>query len=190
MLNVSKWLYDSLYRFSTPRWDNGKIPPELVTLTETDRPRGRALDLGCGTGTQSLYLAEHGWSVVGVDLAPKAIERARAKARTLKTTVDFQIADVTRLEFLREPFDLVIDLGCFHSLGAAARKRYAESVARLTRSGSTFLLYAFDHPSAFGVGASQEEISQLFAPHFAVRQVEQGTYLGGRASLCYRLNRS
>lgn len=189
MLNVSKWLYDSLYRFSTPRWDNGKIPPELVALTETDRTRGRALDLGCGTGTQSLYLAQHGWSVVGVDLAPKAIERAREKARTLKIAVDFQIADVTRLEFLREPFDLVIDLGCFHSLGAAARKRYAENLARLTRSGSPFLLYGFDHHSALGIGVTQKEISQRFAPHFALRQVEQGTYLSGRVSLCYRLSR-
>ncbi len=189
MLNAAKWFYDFLYRFSTPRWDNGKIPPELVNLIESESNRGRALDLGCGTGTQSLYLAQHGWSVVGVDLAPKAIELAREKARRMETAVDFQIADVARLEFLREPFDLVIDVGCFHSLGAAGRKRYAQNLVRLTRSGGTFLLYAFDHHSAFGIGVTVEEVTQLFAPHFAVRQVAQGTYLGGRASLCYRLNR-
>ena len=189
MLNLSKWFYDASYRFSTPRWDNGKIPPELVALAETNDNRKHALDLGCGTGTQSIYLSQHGWSVVGVDLAPKAIEIARKKARQIGTAVDFQVADVTRLDFLLESFDLIVDLGCFHSLGTAGRKRYAQNLARLSRPGSTFLLYAFDHHSAFGIGVTREEVSQLFAPHFAVSQVEQGTYLGGRPSQCYRLNR-
>ncbi len=189
MLNVSKWLYDSMYRFSTPRWDNGKIPPELVELTEPRGARGRALDLGCGTGTQSLYLAQHGWSVVGVDLAPKAVELAREKARRAGAVVAFQVADVTRLEFLREPFNLVVDLGCFHGLSAAARQRYVQNLARLTRSGSTFLLYAFDHHGAFGVGVTEEQVRQLFALSFVVREVKRGTYLGDRVSACYRLVR-
>ena len=189
MLNASKWLYDSLYRFSTPRWDNGKIPPELVTLTATEGARGRALDLGCGTGAQALYLAQHGWSVVGVDLAPKAIELAREKVRRAGATVDLQVADVTRLEFLQDPFNLVVDVGCFHSLGAAARKRYAQNLARLTRPGSLFLLYGFDHHGAFGVSVTAEQVAQLFAPPFVVREVKPGTYLSGRVSLCYRLTR-
>jgi cyclopropane fatty-acyl-phospholipid synthase-like methyltransferase len=189
MLGVPRLVYDLLYRFSKPRWDNGKIPPELVAFTEIEGKQGRALDLGCGTGTQSLYLAQHGWNVVGIDLAPKAIELARQKASTMTTAVDFRVSDVTRLEFLREPFDLVIDVGCFHGLGAAEHRRYAQNLARLTHSGSLFLLYAFDHHGAFGVGVSRDEITNLFEPQFAIRQVTPGTYLGGRASFCYRLDR-
>jgi 2-polyprenyl-3-methyl-5-hydroxy-6-metoxy-1,4-benzoquinol methylase len=189
MLNLSKWLYDFAYRFSTPRWDNGKISPTLVTFVEQNPRRGRALDLGCGTGTQSLYLAQHGWTVVGVDLAPKALELARVKAQRLGVTVDFQNADVTQIEFLREPFDLVLDLGCFHGLGAAGRKRYVQNLARLTHAGSAFLLYAFEHHSALGIGVTSAEIAQRFTPPWTLRQVEQGIYLGGRVSWCYRLDR-
>jgi cyclopropane fatty-acyl-phospholipid synthase-like methyltransferase len=178
-----------LYRFSKPRWDNGKIPPELVALTELDGRRGRALDLVCGTGTQSLYLAQHGWSVVGIDLAPRAIELAREKVSSMTTAVSFRVSDVTRLEFLREPFDLVIDVGCFHGLGTADRKCYAQNLTRLTRSGSTFLLYAFEHHGAFGVGVTRDQITQLFESQFTIRQATPGTYLGDRASFCHRLGR-
>lgn len=189
MLDLSRWFYDLTYRFSTPRWDTGRIPPELGALVESGGVRGHALDLGCGTGSQSLYLARHGLNVVGVDFSSTAIARARDQARRAGLSVDFQMADVTRLEFLREPFDLVLDLGCFHGLDAAGRARCVRNLARLTRAGSVFLLFAFDRHGALGIGVTAKEVERLFAPPFAVREVRQGTYLGGRTSFCYRLER-
>src|SRR5206468_2578655 len=84
---------------------------------------GRALDLGCGTGTNVRYLAEHGWEATGVDAVPAAIDRATAKlggvpkARVL-------LGDVTDLERLglAGPFDLVLDIGCFHSIERRRRR--------------------------------------------------------------------
>ncbi|HEX9074913.1 MAG TPA: class I SAM-dependent methyltransferase [Anaerolineae bacterium] len=189
MLGISRWFYDLTYRFSTPRWDNGRIPPELGALVESGGVRGNALDLGCGTGTQSLYLARHGLNVVGVDFSATAIERAREQARRAGTPVDFHTADVTDLEFLRTPFDLVLDIGCLHGLDAAGQHRYARNLARLTQAGSVFLLYAFDRHGALGIGVTAKEVERHFAPPFAVREVRQGTYLGGRMSFCYRLER-
>ncbi len=186
---LSKWFYQTAYRFSTPNWDNEQVPPQLARVIASSRVPGRALDLGCGTGTQSLYLAQHGWSVVGIDLAPQAIERARQKARQAGAKVDFQIADVTRLDFLHDPFDLVVDVGCFHGLDAPGRDRYAQNLAQLTRTGSLFLLYAFDQHGSFGVGVNRAEITRWFAPHFSLSRIETGTYLGGRASRCYSLHR-
>jgi SAM-dependent methyltransferase len=174
MTTVYKWMYDLMYRFSKPRWDDDAVPSQVMSLAENNGERGRALDLGCGTGAHSIYLAQHGLSVVGVDFSPKAIELAREKARQKRVAVDFRIGDVTRLDFLREPFDAVLDVGCFHGLDAAGRARYAEHLARLTRAGGLFLLWAIDGPSLFGVAVAPEEAQQYFAPQFAVRRVEHG----------------
>src|SRR5262245_13580603 len=100
------WRY---VRGTTP-WDTGVTPPEIVALVER-LPAGRALDLGCGTGTNAIFLAEHGWKVTGVDFVPGAIRRAREKASAANVPIDFYVGDVTRLDFLQEQYDLAIDIG-------------------------------------------------------------------------------
>ncbi|MCL4237722.1 MAG: class I SAM-dependent methyltransferase [Anaerolineae bacterium] len=141
------WRY---LRGHTP-WDSGIVPPEIVAwiaaLERDGRPAGRALDLGCGTGTTALYLAERGWEVVGVDFAPNAIWRARRKAQRagLVERAAFFSADVSRPDFLGDagPFDLLIDVGCMHGLVPEQRPQYAANLIRLARPGAAYLLYAF-----------------------------------------------
>ncbi|MGH2524937.1 MAG: class I SAM-dependent methyltransferase, partial [Anaerolineales bacterium] len=87
------------YLFKPP-WDSGIPAPELVRAI-ADRPAGRALDLGCGTGTNVRYLAEHGWQASGVDFVPGAIARAQRKLRGLPATL--LVGDVTQLEKLPWP---------------------------------------------------------------------------------------
>jgi SAM-dependent methyltransferase len=133
-------------------WDSGVVPPEIVAWIAAEEGNGhlpgRALDLGCGTGTTSLYLAGHGWDVVGVDFAPNAIWQARRKARRagLAGRVALFGADVSRPDFLGDasPFDLLIDVGCMHSLAPQPRASYVANLARLARPGATYLLYAFE----------------------------------------------
>ena len=109
---LNRLLFELQYRFSKPPWDSGVTPPEVVALIEGGMiPPGRALDLGCGTGTNSIYLARHGFSTVGVDYSPRAIATAREKARRAGVAVDWYVADATRLNFLNPPFDFVLDLG-------------------------------------------------------------------------------
>jgi cyclopropane fatty-acyl-phospholipid synthase-like methyltransferase len=141
------WRY---LRGDTP-WDSGIVPPEIVAWVEAaeraGQAPGRALDLGCGTGTTSIYLARRGWQVVGVDFAPNAIWRARRKARRagVSERTTFLSADVAHPDFLRDagPFDLLIDVGCLHGLTPEQRQRYAAHLARLSKPGATYLLYAF-----------------------------------------------
>lgn len=196
---LKQLFFDLQYRFSKPPWDSGVTPPEVVALIESGRiAPGRALDLGCGTGTNSIYLAQHGFAVVGIDFSPKAIATARDKARRANVAVEFHVADVTRLNFLREPFDFALDLGCFHAVDADGRARYAANLARLTRAGSLFMLYACSpRPPDDGghlikirnVGITPEQVQATFAPHFVAERIERGADRGDRASAWYWFRR-
>jgi len=102
--------------------------PMLVEIVESHVVApGRTLEVGCGTGTNAIYLAQHGFDVVGIDISPLAIEKARDKVhgRCRFETVDF-LSDATP----GGPFEFVFDRGCFHVFDKAReRTRFAENVA-------------------------------------------------------------
>ncbi len=165
------WRY---WRGNVP-WDSGIVPPEIIAWTD-GKPTGRALDLGCGTGTTALYLAARGWQVVGVDFVPQAIRQAQRKAQKASSGgATFHIADVSRLDFVEPPFDLVIDIGCLHGLDAAQRERYAAHVIRLMRAGATFLLYAFlPDANCPALGIDRAELTTRFGSAFNILHAAVG----------------
>jgi SAM-dependent methyltransferase len=206
---LQKLFFDLQYRFSKPPWDSGITPPEVTAFVDKHSEvwktlecsaKPRALDLGCGTGTNALYLAQRGYSVVGVDFSPKAIATARSKAKRANLAIDFHVADVTRLDSLsvREPFDFVLDIGCFHAIDTAERARSANGIARLTRAGGVFILYAFNPrpPEQRGhliklrnVGITPDDALKTFAPYFALERIEHGMNRGERASAWFWFRR-
>ena len=191
---LRRLVYGLWYYFHPP-WDTGITPLEVVEAIEAPNglPPGRALDLGCGTGTNSLYLARHGWQVVGVDFAGMAIRIARRKARQAGLTADFYVADVTRLDLLaiQPPFDLALDIGCFHSLTADARGRYLNGLRRLLRPGARWMLYAFGprRRGAMNLGITTEAMKSLSQPDFRLLRVEVGSDPSGPAAAWYWLER-
>jgi SAM-dependent methyltransferase len=119
-------------------WDSGTPEPMLIELVESRAIEpGRTLDVGCGTGTNAIYLAQHGFDVVGVDVSRIAVETARAKANG---TCRFET-----LDFLTEappggPFQFVFDRGCFHIFDEDhERARFAENVAAALVTGGIWL---------------------------------------------------
>jgi SAM-dependent methyltransferase len=158
-------------------------PPELERFVGS-HPPGRALDLGCGTGTNVVYLARHGWEAVGVDFAGRAIARARRRARAAGVVGAFVVGDVTRLA-LTGPFDLALDIGCLHSIATSGRAGYAAGLARVVRPGGTYLLYAFA-PGGPAVGLTADDVRATFADAFDVVSIEEGK---GRPSAWYTLTR-
>ena len=179
-------MYDLYYRFTKPRWDDEAIPPQLVELAAQVRS-GRALDLGCGTGTQAIYLAEQGFDVVGIDGSPTAIRRARQKAVRAGVKPLFLVGDVTCLELKQDPFDLGLDIGCLHSLSRAGKEAYARGLAGAMHPGSLVLLWGFDRRSS-RLGLDPEAVEQLFFPDFALIRAEPSR-LHERPSHWYTLER-
>lgn len=177
-----RWRYLWRYLRGNAPWDSGIVPPEVTGWVEAaeveDVPPGRALDLGCGTGTTALYLAQHGWDVTGVDFALPAIWQARRRARACNANcrARFYCADVSRLDFLSDdpPFDLAIDIGCFHALSAGQRTGYAAHLARVLIPGGTFLLYGFLPGGYDGLSVDASGLSTLFGPRFELIDERRG----------------
>jgi 2-polyprenyl-3-methyl-5-hydroxy-6-metoxy-1,4-benzoquinol methylase len=132
------WRY---WRGHTP-WDTNITPPEVMEFIAGSAP-GKALDLGCGTGTNAITLARHGWQVTGVDFVPKAIHKARRKAAAAGLEIDLHVADVADLGMLAGTYDYVLDIGCLFTLKENDRIRYASELARLLRPQGMYMLYAW-----------------------------------------------
>jgi SAM-dependent methyltransferase len=158
----------------------------LESWSASGRPASRALDLGCGTGTNVITLAKHGWQVSGVDFASVAIQAARRKARQAGVQADLQVGDVTDLHQLSGPFDLVLDLGCFHTLSPQGRQKYIRNLQRLLAPGGSYLVYTFfNDPGGSGPGMlpgiTEEELN-AFTPFSKLVERQDGTERGLRPS--------
>jgi len=162
VLNLLKWLHFNLWYFRRPPWDTGITPPELEALVGV-LPPGRALDIGCGSGTNLLRLLRAGWQVTGVDYALEAVRRAKKKIQRAGFDADVLYGDVTRIQFPADCFDLIYDIGCFHSLNTRSRELYRANLSNWLAHGGTFLLYGHlnDHTDETRSGITEEELSAL-----------------------------
>lgn len=140
------------YRDGTAPWETGQPCSQLQRrLAAGDLPAsGSALDLGCGTGVQTLLLAAHGLQVVGVDLSPTAIEEAqrRASAHPAGRRARFLAGDVSELRGIGEPFDVLLDRGCYHLARRDHLDAYVDALQQLSRPGSLLFLLAFSAAEA------------------------------------------
>jgi len=147
-----------------PPWDTGVSPPELHHFLQST-PAGRALDVGCGTGTNLLTMAEQGWDVVGVDFASLSVLKSRKKLRDAGYRGRVIHGDVTGDLGLEKPFDLVLDIGCYHSLSSSGRKNYRENLKAWLGSEGTLLMYAHwrvSEESAHGITENDLQAFQSF----------------------------
>jgi cyclopropane fatty-acyl-phospholipid synthase-like methyltransferase len=192
MQRLSFW---ASYLLGRAPWDTEITPPEITYLIEEEKlPPGRALDLGCGTGTNAIYLAQHGWRVVGIDYVPKPIRLARGKAKRagVADRTEFLVNDVTRLDNTpSQSFDLAVDIGCGHSLPPEQQPIYADTIARVLKPDAIFMLYMFRPTSERSMGLEPEAVRQLFEPNFALTWSDLGQDISAKAgSAWYRFTRS
>jgi len=170
--------FESAY-LGTPPWDIGRPQPAIVRLAESNPIARSVLAVGCGTGENILYLAERGLSAAGIDGAPTAISKARAKAKRRGLTVDFEVADALNLSTPGRPFDTVIDSGLFHVFSDEDRPRLRDSVGRVIRQGGTYFLMCFSdqQPGDWGPRrVTQAEIRSVFAVGWRVNQIQPSAF--------------
>lgn len=171
---------EDFYREGRPPWDCGITPPELVALVDGPDPLtpGHALELGCGTGTNAVYLARHGWRVAAVDLVERAVLQAREKSHAAGVDVTVLCGDATRLDEVGVPgpYDLFFDLSCFCGIPPHRRDAYAVGLTRRAAPGARLLMFgygpeAFDDPIS---GVTADELRARF-PGWRLTDVTPGT---------------
>jgi SAM-dependent methyltransferase len=103
-------------------------------------PHARVLDIGCGAGTNSIFLRRSGYRVHGIDVAPGAIAAAQHRAKQAGLSINFRAGDALRLPFPAGFFGGAVDVGCFHTLPPALRSAYSVEVARVLRPHGRYLV--------------------------------------------------
>ena len=136
----------------------------------------RALDLGCGTGTNALFLTQQGFDVTGVDLSEVAVQKAQQKADAAGAKAVFVCASVLALPSLGDPFGFVFDCGCFHVLPKDQHDVFAGQVAGVTRPGSVYFLLCGNAKEPQDPGpptVSEEEIRETFSRDFEIEWMRE-----------------
>lgn len=130
--------WDQSYQRGETPWDRGQVEELLVqAVRDGDLPRGRLLEIGCGTGLNARYLASQGYQVMALDLSPTAIERALEQG---PPSIAYQVLDVQTDPLPPGPFDTIFDRGCFHVFSPPDQQRlFVEKVAAALRPGGCWL---------------------------------------------------
>lgn len=165
--------WDRVYRsypLEALPWELGKPRQVLVELVEKGiLRRGKALDICCGAGTNTVYLAEKGFDVTGIDISSKAVEYAREKAEKAGAKIRLLVQSFLHLPFEDEEFDLVLDIGCFHHVRVEDRATFIEGVHRVLKMGGTYFLVCFSYRNGPAWNHfTEEQIAQVFSGYFRI----------------------
>lgn len=162
--------WNARYKQGELPWDSGLVSRELKrVLDETDIAPCRALELGCGTGTNAIELARRGFDVSAVDCAPRALEIAQQKAIDAGVTVNWIEADVQNFGAGQMNFDFVFDRGCYHCCRRVDLAGYQATLRNATRPGSRMLCLTghIDESADQGIPrVSGQELEQELGPLF------------------------
>jgi cyclopropane fatty-acyl-phospholipid synthase-like methyltransferase len=175
---VKKTLYDLIYRF---------VPADRIFGPASEIERyvdvaidgrvgaGSAITLGCGVGRETIHLARKGFDVVGLDFSPTAIRRARRAAKAAGIDARFVVDDLTDLQHVSGPYDLVMDFGALNDLSRRARDLYMQNVLPLTKPGGHYVMFSFHRMLPV------DEVTRRFSEQFSIEILHTGTeirYLG------------
>jgi SAM-dependent methyltransferase len=176
-------LFESAYRGEVsqpgfgprPPWSIGEPQPEIRALIDAGKVHGDVLDAGCGEAATSMYLAERGFTTVGLDMSPTAIELARAEAkRRGLTTASFEVADISSFTGYDGRFGTIIDSTLFHSMPVELRDGYQQSIVRAAAPGASYIVLVFNRdklPDGPANPVTEEELRAVVSKYWAIDDV-------------------
>jgi SAM-dependent methyltransferase len=183
--------YEKMYRdqqvaqglpAATP-WDIGGPQQVVKQLVALGAVKGEVLDPGTGPGHHAIYFASKGYSATGIDSSPAAIERAKENARRAGVSVNFLVADASKLEGLENRFDTVVDCAFYHVFSDVPEvsRSYAQALHRATRPGARLYMFEFAPGGVNGIGAprslSEDNFRQVFPDAgWEISYLEPSTY--------------
>ena len=166
--------YDTVDDWHKLSWAHEGQTLFLADICHKRKP-GKALDIGCGTGTDSIFLANEGWDVTSLDFVPAAIKLTEKRAKEAGASINPVVADVLEWEAPHK-YDLVLDHGLLHNMHPANHARYREKLFQAMSDDADFVIVSWlkKHPSepVTMVGpnrASEEEMKAFFAPEMTER---------------------
>lgn len=180
---MSDALYESAYRGQAPEmgpgfrppWSIGEPQPEIAALIDAGAFHGDVLDAGCGEGATALHLAERGFSTVGLDQSPTAIQLARAEAaRRGLGNAGFAVADISTFTGYDGRFGTVVDSTLFHSIPVELRRGYQESIVRAASPGASYFVLVFDSatvPSGKVNPVSAAELREVVGAYWTIDEI-------------------
>ena len=188
---MSNERWNAQYAAGTLPWDTGEPDRWLVEAVTSGALRGRILEIGCGTGTNAVWLAERGFAVTALDVAPLAIERARQRASAAGVAVDLHVVDILTTPIPGGPFDAAFDRGCFHVFDEPSdRARFAAQVAGVLTPGARWLSLIGSTEGAPRDGGpprrSARDIADAIEPHLAIIGLETAVFATDGAPPAWR----
>ncbi len=136
---------------ATP-WDIGGPQPVVQQLVALDAIKGEVLDPGTGPGHHAIFYASKGYSATGIDGSAGAVQRARENAKKAGVSVNFQLADATKLKGLDGRFDTVVDCAFYHTFSTEPelQKSYVQALRRATKPGARLYMFEFGEHNVNG----------------------------------------
>ncbi len=189
-------------------WNAGGPDADLVRLvTDGTVPVGQALDIGTGPGHDAVYLIQHGFNVIGIDISPTAVVIARENASNAGLFGFFQQGDIRDIPVESRFIDFAYDRGCFHVLDPQDRPKAIEEVHRVLRKGGLYMLKVFSEkePSpalsttalslqgeGWGEGEAphrftRSELETLFSDKFRIQNFWESEFAGPRKPKAYAM---
>jgi methyl halide transferase len=172
-MSVNKRFKERYKTGNTP-WDIGKPDFNLIeTVTKIAIESCKALDIGCGTGDNSIWLAQKQFQVTGTDVSEIAIEKAKEKALKNNVKCTFLVVDFFKSRIEGAPFGFVFDRGCFHTFDSnKERKKFAKNIAsNLEKNGLWLSLIGSADERRQGPGPPQRTANDIVAavePYFEI----------------------
>lgn len=177
------------YAMGNMPWDSGMPSAEMQrVIAEYQITPRRTLEIGCGTGTNAVWLAQQGFDVTAVDVVPLAIEKAVARAKAAGVKIDVRVANlldpaaVTTL-CQHGPYPFVFDRGVYHCLREENLAVTLDAIERLTSAGSLYLLLAGNandtgKPEQGPPRVHAHELTAELAPLFDLIQLREFRFEG------------
>jgi len=189
-MNSDKKIFEKIYE-KRAVWTQSTPPKELVDLIENGEIKPcKALDIGCGEGLYSIYLASKGFNVTGIDISQNAVKSAKKHAKEKGLKIRFIAMDIKDLSELEEKFDFVFEWALMHHIMPPQRQKYVEDLSKILKKGGKYLSFSFNEKSPHfnqpgkkyritppgqrtppGVKhyfSSMDELKNLFKPYFKI----------------------